>query len=197
LSSGRSLASSAPMPAGVTQRASPAPAAAGSPACRTEPWFGNRTSATQAPAVTSRSSMPWYIDFHSLPVESVEASSSAGPNTAGLTVDNDLRSRWAPSADGSQWITYDLGKVQQVAGVSMVWFPGVSATPYVVETSRDGSRFSPVYRGRIEGRGSVETQCRFLTAEARYVRVSVDVADGASAPSLCEAGILESGVCSR
>jgi hypothetical protein len=153
--------------------------------------FRNKPGYSQdeiAPAVPSDTR--WQCGRPCLKVAGVSASSFSGVNRPGNTADGDIHSRWAPSGAGSQWITDDLGSVQDVASVSVVWYARTSTrTAFSMETSIDGSAFSQVDAGYLSGRGTNTTLRSFVPRQARYVRLSLQVAEGGAVPSLFEVGI--------
>jgi hypothetical protein len=134
--------------------------------------------------------MRWTPERPCLAVSAVRASSTVGKNTASNSVDHDLRTRWTPAAAGPQWATYDLGSVQEIAAVSVVWYGQTSKrTAFSVETSLDGKAFSQVDAGYLSGRGTNTTLRSFVPQQARFVRLSLLPAQGNACPSVYEFGI--------
>jgi hypothetical protein len=131
--------------------------------------------------------MTWKPERASLPVASVAASSG----DAAVTTDSDLRTRWNWDCAEDQWVTYDLGRQRDLAGVSSVWYSRETVSaPVIVELSTDGRVFEEVDRMTIEGRATQTSLSRFLPQSARYVRLSLSPLPGSvSQVSLYEVGL--------
>jgi hypothetical protein len=127
----------------------------------------------------------WLPERECLPVAAVSASSSNRACRPGATIDRDLTSRWQAAAAGKQWIVYDLGSVQTVQAMTLVWYAAKQTnTAFALESSLDGKQFSQVDAGVLTGRGTSTTLRTFMPREARYVRVTLD-----SPVSLYEVGV--------
>jgi outer membrane protein assembly factor BamB len=139
----------------------------------------------------SPADMRWKPESPCLSVASVTASSSSGKaNTARNTLDRDLRTRWTPLAAEPQWITYDLGLSRDVSAVSVVWYAAKAGrVPFAIEASTNGRRFENVDTGYFAGRGTNTTVRSFVTRQARFVRLSVQVDKANACPSIYEVGI--------
>jgi len=124
----------------------------------------------------------WTPVSAALPVSAVRASSVAGRSKGpSSTIDRDLRTRWSPAGEGWQWLVYDLGAVQRISAVSIVWHKVKGdGTLFGIELSRDGEHYEDVDHGVLTGRGTKESLRSFLPQDARYVRVGFS-ADGAGA----------------
>jgi hypothetical protein len=135
--------------------------------------------------------MTWTPDQPCLNVAAVTASSSAGKaNGERNTIDRDLRTRWSPSSAGSQWVTYDLGRVCEVSSVSLVWYASRGGQTMVkIGVSMDGKTYQTVDSGVLDGRGVNETLRSFVSHDARYVRVFINSMSRQSQASLQEVGI--------
>ena len=100
------------------------------------------------------------------------ASSDAAKAPAAWANDGKTLTRWAAgSKDYPQWWTVDLGGAKNVTGVKTAWYGNKRAYQYVIETSLDGTTFTPVAdrtANRVKGT-TVDT----LAASSRYVRVQV------------------------
>lgn len=104
------------------------------------------------------------------------------------TIDNRLDTRW--SAQGYQWIMYDLGETKTVDAVALAWMSG-NARKYrfAVETSEDGMKWEEVWSGTSGGRTSDFEVYSFNERSARYVRIVGQGSDVGSWNSLTEFGI--------
>jgi hypothetical protein len=106
------------------------------------------------------------------------------------TIDRNLTTRWSPSGPGPQWITYDLGRMQEVSSVTVVWYASKPVSvPFTVGVSKDGVTYERQGSGSLAGRATVSALCTFLPADGRYVRLSVSPAEGSKCPGLYEVGI--------
>ena len=104
----------------------------------------------------------------------VNAVASAVPqeeNGTENSYDNDLNTRW--SAEGIQYVDYDLGEAKEVGAVSVSWYRGNErSTEYSVELSMDGKRWTQVFRGiSLDDTLDYNTTV-FAPQQARYVRVT-------------------------
>lgn len=123
------------------------------------------------------------------PVAAVRASTGSGKAIAEATLDGDLRSRWAPSADGAQWLEYDLGVPRTLDRVSVVWYSRKPTTVRAqVMVSVDGSVWAEAGEHMFDGRGTRTSEIPFETTVARYVKVVLD-AVGMRVPSVYEVGM--------
>ena len=94
---------------------------------------------------------------------------------ASLVSDNDTaaESRW--SAEGSQWITLDLGGVYDINAVGLSWWKGNTRTyKFSIEVSEDGENYTPVVSERTGSGQSNDIEIFDFdkTYKARYVRYS-------------------------
>ncbi|WP_197479979.1 CBM96 family carbohydrate-binding protein [Paenibacillus swuensis] len=104
-----------------------------------------------------------------LPVSSVTASSHDG-NIPQNTVDNSLATRW--SAEGEQWIQYDLGQEMPVAGASVAWYNGnARSSKFDLQVSSDGSVWRNVYAGQSSGVTANPELYNLQDTTARYVKL--------------------------
>jgi len=155
-----------------------------------DPQLGSRPeSPNPAPARPPRD-LTWRPVREALSVASVIAGSARGVNTALRTIDRSLATRWTAAGSGPQWLTYDLGRQQEIRAVSVVWYgPAGTRADLSVAVSVDGSRFEEVDAGMIKGRGTHTTLRAFMPVSARYVRLTCTQAPGAAALSIFEVGI--------
>ena len=120
-----------------------------------------------------------------------------GDGDARAVVDGDLASRWSSQVQVSgMTLALDLGSTRTVAGVSQAIGRWISDYPrqLVVETSLDGSRWSPAWQGRGLGpaiagvmRASNESRLLmpFTPREARLVRLRL-VSDALASWTIAE-----------
>jgi hypothetical protein len=128
----------------------------------------------------------WHPDRECLPIASVKATSFASSMRPSNTVDRNLTTRWASSAEGPQSVTYDLGSVRDISAVSVVWYATkTGGAAFTIEVSTDGRRFGKVDEGSFAGRGTNAMLRAFVTSGARFVRITLD---GAGV-SLYEVGV--------
>ena len=103
----------------------------------------------------------------------VAVKASANPQQENMdfqVADGDLDTRW--SADGDQWIQFDLGETTEVEAVALAWWQGNARVSYFdILISENGEDFSQV--GSYETSGTTENFeiFTFAPAQARYVRV--------------------------
>ncbi|MGB0372303.1 MAG: discoidin domain-containing protein [Opitutales bacterium] len=102
---------------------------------------------------------------------SVEASESQEPNLPELTLDGDFNTRW--SAEGDQWIQYNLGIPHIVEAVAIAFLSGDQRDSYLsIELSLDGSTWTTIFDGTSPVR-TLELQTFDASdTEARYVRIN-------------------------
>ncbi|MEF2245768.1 S-layer homology domain-containing protein [Paenibacillus sp. IITD108] len=99
----------------------------------------------------------------------VTASTHDG-NVPENTLDNNFNTRW--SAEGDQWIQYDLGGLKKVAALAVAWYQGnIRSSYFQIELSEDGIAWSKVFDGFSSG-SSIELELHsFSPVTARYVRI--------------------------
>jgi chitosanase len=118
---------------------------------------------------------------------SVESSRYA----AGKAVDGSGSTRWASAEGaGSQWLRIDLGALQPVNRVRLVW-EAAYAKAYQVQTSVDGATWGNLYTTR-SGNGGTDDLTR-LVGIGRYLRVLVTQRGTAYGYSLWEVQVYGSG----
>ena len=87
------------------------------------------------------------------------------------SVDKDLNTRW--SAEGEQWIQYDLGQIQEVSCVGISFHNGHKRSSiFNIELSLDGQDWEKVYIGSSSGTTSEVEYFGFVEQQARYVRIN-------------------------
>ncbi|GAA2336347.1 discoidin domain-containing protein [Dactylosporangium salmoneum] len=96
------------------------------------------------------------------------ASSTENAGTpASSAVDGNNGTRWSSAASDPQWLQVDLGSVQQICGVTLIWETAY-ATAFQIQTSNDGTNWTQVY-STTSGTGG--TQNLSVTGSGRYVRM--------------------------
>ena len=84
--------------------------------------------------------------------------------------DGSLDTRW--SAEGTQWITYDLGAVKPLRAVSIAWYKSdTRASSYTVQVSEDGINYKSVFSGVSRSDSLDYNTCKFPAENARYVKI--------------------------
>ncbi|WP_010272182.1 S-layer homology domain-containing protein [Paenibacillus senegalensis] len=131
-------------------------------------------------------------EVNRLPVAAVTASAvpeAAQGNTPDKTLDGNLDTRW--SADGEQWIQYDLGASTEVGAVSIAIFNGNSRTQYFdIHVSQDGSEWTTVYPDGISSGLTVQPELYpFAPITARYIRINGYGNSATNWNSITETGI--------
>ncbi len=113
----------------------------------------------------------WQPDRPRAEVMHVTAGTSQENHPARYACDGDLTTRWSAARAGAQTLTLDLGSVQTVDGVSLVWYSRGNPIPCAVLVSCDGERFEEIDNGILRGRGTHESLRSFLPEPARFVRL--------------------------
>jgi chitosanase len=98
------------------------------------------------------------------------ASSTQGAKFAAANaVDGSAESRWASGSDaGSQWLRIDLGAVQAVDRVRLVWEKGY-ARSYRIQLSADAANWTDLYVTASADGGTDDL--KRLTGSGRYLRI--------------------------
>jgi len=105
-----------------------------------------------------------------LPVSSVLASSYEDPNIPENSIDGDFNTRWSAEGD-SQWIQYDLGSIQTVSKLHIVWYNGDARTnTFDIEISSDSVNWNQIYSGISSGTTNSFEVFDFTPETTRYVR---------------------------
>ncbi|NUT35029.1 MAG: hypothetical protein HOV79_18380 [Hamadaea sp.] len=96
------------------------------------------------------------------------ASSTENAGTpAAAAVDGDPGTRWSSAFSDPQWLAVDLGATATLTRVVLQW-EGAYASAFQIQTSADGSTWSPVYSTTT---GTGGTQNLTISGSGRYVRV--------------------------
>lgn len=109
-------------------------------------------------------------DYRITPV-GVSASAVDGVNVAENTIDGDFATRW--SAEGEQWIRFDLGESRELSQISIGFFQSaIRSTIFRIEGSDDGETWSPLFDGQSSSRFTELEPFTLDDAAARYIRIS-------------------------
>ncbi len=109
-------------------------------------------------------------DYRITPV-GVTASAVDGVNVAENTIDGDFATRW--SAEGEQWIRYDLGESRELSQISIGFFQSaIRSTIFRIEGSDDGETWSTLFNGQSSSRFTELEPFTLDDAAARYIRIS-------------------------
>ena len=110
------------------------------------------------------------------------ASSVDSTNAAAAAFDGDPRSSWTSQKDAAQWLSVDLGSVQEIARIRLDWQSGdwkdsgyghaAFSRSYQLRFSTDGNSWTEVY-STTEGFGGVNDLA--VSGRARYVRLDSSV----------------------
>ncbi|XID92179.1 polysaccharide lyase [Paenibacillaceae bacterium WGS1546] len=101
----------------------------------------------------------------------VTASGNEEGNGPENTIDGDLSTRW--SAEGEQWLRYDLGESRELSQVAIAFFQGSArATIFRIEGSDDGNTWRTLFDGQSSGRFTVPEPFALDNAKARYIRIA-------------------------
>ncbi len=123
----------------------------------------------------------------SIPISSAFASSSNGGDASNV-IDGKSDTRWiAGSTNSGEYITLDLGSIQQISAVEINW-EGAYASSYDIQVSTDGTSFNTVASAGASGGGKLGTA--FETTNARYVRILCKSAGTMWAYSIWEISVL-------
>jgi endoglucanase Acf2 len=96
------------------------------------------------------------------------ASSAEGAFTANLAVDGNTATRWSSLFADPQWLQVDLGTSRSIGRVNLSW-EAAYGRAYRIETSPDGTNWSPYGTAVTNGDGGTDTITG--TGAGRYVRV--------------------------
>jgi hypothetical protein len=99
------------------------------------------------------------------------ASTSQEPNYPENTLDGDLATRW--SAEGVQWIKYDLCVVHTISAMEMAFYYGDSRTSvFKIETSSDDERWKEIFNGSSSGSTAGLESINISESHGRYVKIT-------------------------
>ncbi len=125
-------------------------------------------------------------------VISVTASSFHAPlHIPQNTIDNDLASRW--SAEGEQWIHYDLGGIFIVSQIDIAfWLGSARSYAFDIELSVDGTNWKQVFDGQSGGSIIGLESFDFTATLARLVRINGHGSTGSDWNNYLEVDIIAS-----
>jgi hypothetical protein len=86
---------------------------------------------------------------------------------ASAAVDGNTGTRWSSAFSDPQWLEVDLGSSQSICAVTLNW-EAAYATAYQIQTSTDGSTWTPIYSTTT---GTGGTQNLTVTGTGRYIRM--------------------------
>jgi chitosanase len=129
---------------------------------------GRRTVAGIA-AVVAGSALGVPSAYAADAVLSKGAAVTASAGTAARAVDGKTTTRWTTAGKGTQWLRADLGTVAVIGTARLTWGPAF-ASGYRLETSIDGSAWTPLY-ATTSGDGKVDN-LGALSGRGRYVRLT-------------------------
>jgi F5/8 type C domain len=108
-----------------------------------------------------------------IPISGVTASANDG-NVPQNVLDNNLATRWSSNGIG-QFITSDLGSIQNICSVDIAWYNGnMRQYHFVIATSTDGTTFSNKFSGDSSGTTLNSEKYVIPATDARYVRITVN-----------------------
>jgi len=109
-----------------------------------------------------------------LPISGVTASGNEVGNVPSNVLDNNLATRWSSLGIG-QFITADLGSIQNICSVDIAWYNGNARMyHFVIATSTDGTTFTNKFSGDSSGTTLNSEKYIIPATDARYVRVTVN-----------------------
>jgi hypothetical protein len=109
-----------------------------------------------------------------LPISGVTASGSESGYPPSNVLDNNLATRWSSYGIG-QFITADLGSIQNICSVDIAWYLGNARVyHFVIATSTDGTTFTNKFSGDSSGTTLNSEKYIIPATDARYVRVTVN-----------------------
>jgi len=113
-------------------------------------------------------SLSQYLQTYS--IVGVEASKVPEQNnTPQNTFDKDLSTRW--SAEGEQWIQWDLGEAYPIDRVMLAFYNGdVRSTMFSLDVSEDGVHYERVFDGMSSGTTSSLETFAFEPRKVRYIK---------------------------
>lgn len=101
----------------------------------------------------------------------VTASTFQEPNSPENTLDGNLSTRW--SAEGVQWIKYDLCVVHTVSAMEMAFYYGdLRASYFKIETSSDDERWKEIFNGSSSGTTAGLESIDITESYGRFVRIT-------------------------
>ncbi|MDB5101841.1 MAG: mycodextranase [Cyanobacteria bacterium RYN_339] len=156
--------------------AAPAPAtlpAAGRAARLTTLWFDNPDASTFSLGVRLTGQVAPGRHVAAVGAITATASSSLAGFAPARAVDGDPMTQWTNATyhEASASLTLDLGTVQAVSALKLKMRPFSGGASYAIETSLDGSTYTPASTGLRNTTWSVETKALPAGTQARFVRI--------------------------
>ncbi|MFN6946081.1 MAG: discoidin domain-containing protein [Cytophagaceae bacterium] len=101
----------------------------------------------------------------------VTASSFQEPNRPANTLDNQMSTRW--SAQGIQWIQYELAQSATISSIDIAWMSGNQrVTSFDISVSGNGSTWNKVFTGKNSGATANFENYAFTPVSAKFVRIT-------------------------
>lgn len=101
----------------------------------------------------------------------VTASNTEEPNYPENTLDGSLATRW--SAEGVQWIKYDLCVVHIISAMEMAFYNGDTRTSnFKIETSNDDEKWKEIFNGSSSGTTAALEPIDITESHGRYVKIT-------------------------
>jgi hypothetical protein len=95
------------------------------------------------------------------------SSTENGGTPASAAFDGNTATRWSSAFSDPQWIQVDLGSARSICKVVLNW-ENAYATAFQIQTSADGSTWTPVYSTTT---GTGGTQTLNVSGTGRYIRM--------------------------
>ena len=101
----------------------------------------------------------------------VTASNAQEPNYPENTLDGNLSTRW--SAEGVQWIQYDLCEVHTISAIEMAFYYGdIRTSSFKIETGNDDENWREVFNGSSSGTTAGLESIAITGSYGRYVKIT-------------------------
>ncbi|MRX06513.1 c-type cytochrome [Pseudoduganella sp. FT25W] len=128
------------------------------------------TPPPEDPTQPTQPQQPVDITKPGVAIKPVKVTSSAveGGNTADLTIDGKLNTRWSSLADNGAWIQFDFGAKTQVGYMKLTW-ENAYGKQYNLLVSDDGQTWTQI-RAVSNGQGGTEEFFN-LGVNARYIQL--------------------------
>lgn len=119
----------------------------------------------------------------------VTASSTTGDFKENLAADGSMDTRWQATWGADQWLTLDMGKVNKIGGVRLLWEPAYGKG-YDVLVSADGVNYTTV-ASVTDGDGATD-EIFFNVLDAQYIKLEFNALGSPYGYSLYEVEVMES-----
>jgi hypothetical protein len=107
------------------------------------------------------------LAFNKPAAASSQESPTFGP---AMAVDNNAATRWSSAFSDPQWLQIDLGSVQNISSVNLVW-EAASAKNYTVDVSVNGSTWTTIATKINMAAGARVDNLTGLSGSGRFIRV--------------------------